>query len=159
MSEVDFPFLPPHDENAEESEVIEFHSDGISFELTTPDAARRWIKQVLAQQKGRLRAIHFIFCDDEYLLALNQQYLAHETLTDIITFPYAAPPLAHGDIFISIDRVRENAGLFQVAFERELYRVMIHGVLHLCGYSDDTPEEKTRMTAAEDAALALLAKD
>lgn len=85
-----------------------------------------------------LHLLNFIFCSDDYLLRLNVEYLDHDTLTDIITFPYADPPSIHGDIFISIDRVRDNAADFKVTFEQELNRVMAHGVLHLCGYGNET---------------------
>ena len=94
--------------------------------------------------------IQFVFCSDVYLLELNQQYLHHDTLTDIITFDYREGKKISGDIFISIDRVRENAGKFNVLFKEELHRVMIHGILHLCGYKDKDKKSKMLMTEKED---------
>ena len=102
---------------------------------------------------SRLQHITYIFCDDAYLLDLNEQYLNHDTLTDIITFHYSKLPQIEGDIFISIERVHENAQTYQVTFDQELYRVIIHGVLHLCGYSDKTPTDKALMTEKENKAL------
>lgn len=110
----------------------------------------------MAQHKGTIRCIQYIFCDDAYLLEINQQYLRHSTLTDIITFRYEEfPHPLHSDIYISIERVKENAVKFGVSFELELNRVLVHGVLHLLGYKDKSGEEKKKMRLAEDAALAL----
>jgi len=97
------------------------------------------------------------FCSDKYLHQLNVEYLQHDTLTDIITFPYNDPPIVHSDIFISIDRVRENAKELHVSFEQELHRVIIHGILHLCGYKDKTKEEAKLMRQKEEAMLKFLA--
>jgi probable rRNA maturation factor len=146
---VEPPF--PADEPA-----IHFHSEDIDFDLSGQDALQQWIETIIRRESGILQQLSFIFCSDDYLLALNVEYLQHDTLTDIITFPYQEPPHIEGDIFISIDRIRDNAAGFGVSFEQELHRVMIHGVLHLCGYGDKTPEDKKIMTAKEDEALALL---
>lgn len=140
-----------------EDEQIEFHTEGVDFELANPELLKSWIHALIAAEQQALQHISFIFCSDAFLLDLNVQYLQHDTLTDIITFQYAKMPAAlEGDIFISIDRVRENATTFGVRFEEELHRVMAHGVLHLCGYGDKTPDEKARMTDKENEALAKL---
>ncbi len=137
---------------------IAFFSENIEFEVTPEKEVAwiEWITTIIEQEKAELVFLHIIFCDDAYLLELNIDYLQHDTLTDIITFPYSSPPKVEGDVFISIERVRENAEQLNIPFERELARVVIHGLLHLCGYQDKSPEEKTRMTAKEDQALALL---
>ncbi len=138
-----------------EDEQIEFHTEDVNFELANPELLKSWIHALITAEQQALQHISFIFCSDDFLLDLNVQYLQHDTLTDIITFQYAKMPTAlEGDIFISIDRVRENATTFGVRFEEELHRVMAHGVLHLCGYGDKTPDEKARMTDKENEALA-----
>lgn len=136
-----------------EEERINFHSESIDFELTGEELISTWINKVIHSEKCRLIALSFIFCSDAYLHQINVEYLNHDTFTDVITFPYASPPDIEGDIFISVERVRENAQTYNVEFEQELRRVMIHGVLHLCGYSDKTPEEAARMKEKEDEAL------
>jgi len=147
---------PPFPLPFEENETIEFSSEDIEFELKDEQAATEWLIKIIEQAGNSLRLLNFIFCSDDYLLRLNVEYLNHDTLTDIITFPYAEPPVIEGDIFISIDRVRENAQEFNVSFEQELHRVMAHGVLHLCGFGDKTPEEQATMRQKEDEALQLL---
>jgi probable rRNA maturation factor len=156
MEHIDDFFNAFFDENEEPEEGISFYAEGIDFELATEGDLIAWMEAVIAREKCVLNFINFIFCTDEYLLEINQEYLQHDTLTDIITFPYQDPPTVEGDIYISIERVRENASTYGVSFERELQRVMIHGVLHLCGFGDKTAEEKTAMTAKEDESLALL---
>lgn len=115
-----------------------------------------WISKVVEREQREMSDIALIFCDDEYLLKVNQEYLEHDFYTDIITFDYCSDNLISGDLFISIDRVKENAEEFNVTFEQELYRVIIHGVLHLCGYLDKTPEEETIMRRKESEALLLM---
>ena len=137
------------------SEPIEFVSEDIDFEPSDVPALESWIRNIIDQEKCRLGFLNFIFCSDDFLLNLNEEYLGHDTLTDIITFPYQSPPFIEGDVFISVERVRENAQDFGVPFDAELHRVMIHGVLHLCGYKDKTEEEQAVMRQKEDAALAL----
>ena len=137
----------------EENDTIEFSSEEVEFELENENAVTDWLKKIIEQTGNSLRLLNFIFCSDDYLLRLNIEYLHHDTLTDIITFPYAEPPVIEGDIFISIDRVRDNAVDFNVPFEQELHRVMAHGVLHLCGYGDKTPDEQRTMRQKEDEAL------
>lgn len=99
--------------------------------------------------------INYLFCDDEYLLDVNQRYLNHDTYTDIVTFDYVTANLISGDIIISVDRVKENAGIFGVPFEQEFRRVVIHGVLHLLGQGDKTDSEAAEMRRLEEEALAL----
>ncbi len=113
--------------------------------------------RVFAEEDIRFKSISYIFCSDEFLLKLNQQYLNHDTLTDILTFTLSESSLdIVSEIYISIERVEENALKLRVPFITELYRVMIHGILHLCGYSDQTEIEKARMRKKEDHYLALL---
>ncbi|MEL6657665.1 MAG: rRNA maturation RNase YbeY [Bacteroidota bacterium] len=115
-----------------------------------------WIEAVIQQHECTLGALSYIFCSDPYLHQLNVEYLDHDTLTDIITFPYAEPPLVSGDLYISLDRVADNAQDRSLSFGQELRRVVIHGVLHLCGYGDKTDKEAARMRELEDEALAML---
>ncbi|MCC6724590.1 MAG: rRNA maturation RNase YbeY [Saprospiraceae bacterium] len=151
MSQPPFPLLFQESEPS-----IEFASEDVEFELKDEKTVTVWLQKIIEQEGCVLHLLNFIFCSDEYLHRLNVEYLDHDTLTDIITFPYADPPTVHGDIFISIDRVRENAADFKVSFEQELNRVMAHGVLHLCGYGDKTPDEERTMRQKEDTALRLM---
>lgn len=139
-----------------EDEKVAFFIEDLDFAFDQEEATTNWMEKVAETENAKLHQVNYIFCSDEYLHQMNVDYLDHDTLTDIITFPYAEPPLLNGDVFISVDRVRENATTYQVPFEVELHRVMIHGLLHLCGYGDKTPEEKQIMTQKEDAALALM---
>lgn len=139
----------PSDDQA----CIDFHAEDVDFILPGQDDVVAWIKSIIAEQGCTLGFLNVIFCSDEHLYGMNVTYLDHDTLTDIITFPYAPPPKIEGDIFISIDRVQENAQAFNVSFLHELHRVIIHGVLHLCGQDDKTAEEKGHMRAKEDEAL------
>lgn len=125
-----------------------------SFTLPQADAIAAWITQVMVQREARLKALHYIFCSDTYLHQINLTHLQHDTYTDIITFPYSYQPV-HSDIFISIDRIQDNAAQLGIPFERELLRVMIHGVLHLTGCDDKTPTLKAQMRQAEDKAIEL----
>ena len=149
-----FPPLPPD----EDEEVIEFNTEDVPDPLPQPDRVRHWIRTIIARQSAQLRELQYIFCSDDYLYRLNVEHLQHDTLTDIITFPYTDPPVVHGDIFISTERVRENAEELQVSFDEELRRVIIHGVLHLCGFSDKTEADSARMRELEDEALGLWAE-
>lgn len=143
------------EEEDEQEEPIFFHQDDTDFQLTNVEKHIVWIKSIIQAEKSHLLQLNYIFCSDHALLKVNIEYLNHDTFTDIITFPYVSPPEIEGDIFISIDRVKENASLFGYSFEEELRRVMIHGVLHLCGYGDKTAEEKQLMRKKEDEALQL----
>lgn len=111
---------------------------------------------IISQEKKQLGKIHFIFCSDKYLLQLNQQFLRHDEYTDIITFDYSQGPILSAEIYISIDRVKENAQQFGVSFDKELQRVMAHGILHLAGYKDKCPEQRAVMRRREDECLRLM---
>lgn len=135
---------------------INFFTEGISFKVSNPRKTATWIKAAVAKEKKRLHQLNYIFCSDEYLLKVNQQYLNHQSLTDIITFDNSEnSEFLEGDIFISIERVRENAGKFKVDFDNELRRVIVHGALHLMGYTDKTKKAKKEMRKKEDAYLSL----
>jgi rRNA maturation RNase YbeY len=137
---------------------IGYYAENISFRLKNKKLITDWINNVILFEKRKLLSISFIFCDDEYLSKLNQTYLKHKTLTDIITFDYNENDNISGDIFISIERVKENASVFSNSFTTELHRVMIHGVLHLVGYKDKNISEKLTMRAMEDKCLLLFSK-
>ena|SRR5687768_5555818 len=134
----------------------QFRTEKINFSLKKKAAVIKWIETVIRKEKKQLGEIHFIFCSDAFLLKLNKQYLNHTTFTDIITFDYSEGKKLNGEIYISIPRVKENAKKFEVAFEHELHRVMIHGVLHLCGYKDKTKSQKKKIREKEDACLSML---
>lgn len=138
--------------------MIRFNTESITFQLKNKTALKSWIKKIAEKQKKNIGELNYIFCSDEYLLAINQQYLNHNTYTDIITFDYSDEKKIAGDIFISIDRVKENAGKFSKTTEEELHRVMIHGVLHLLGYKDKSKIAKQKMRKAEDDSLKQLKK-
>lgn len=129
--------------------MISFNYEN-EFELQNEDQIATWISSVILSENKKEGDINYIFCDDEYLLNLNEQYLDHDTLTDIISFDYSVGNELHGDIFISIERVRENAQDFNVTFEEELKRVLVHGVLHYCGYKDKSEEDEQLMRNKED---------
>ncbi|MBK6947265.1 MAG: rRNA maturation RNase YbeY [Haliscomenobacter sp.] len=150
MSE-DFPFF--EEEADEQADPIAFFSEDVDFSLSHPDVIRLWIQKNLENQSCSLGFLNVVFCSDAYIHQMNVEYLKHDELTDIITFPYQDPPLIEGDLFISIDRVRENAQNYAASFEEELHRVIIHGVFHLCGFGDKSPEEAALMRAMEDRAL------
>ena len=135
--------------------AILFFTEEISFSLRDRKKIRNWIYASIDQEKMICGSINFIFCSDNYLHQLNVEYLKHDTLTDIITFDYSEGDTVSGDIFISIERVRENAKQFRVPFVNELHRVMIHGILHLAGHSDKTSSEKAGMRGKEDYYLSL----
>ncbi|WP_418497803.1 rRNA maturation RNase YbeY [Flagellimonas sp.] len=129
--------------------MIEFHFKS-DFILADKTKYSDWITRIFESESFVAGQIDYIFCTDDYLLELNKQYLNHDTLTDIITFDYTKGKTISGDIFISTDRVKENADAFGVAFENELHRVMSHGLLHLMGYGDKTVEEKAEMRRKEE---------
>ena len=136
--------------------MISFNSNEIKFTLKNKTVIKQWISSITNKKKRRVGDLNFVFCSDEFLLGMNKQYLNHDTYTDIITFDYSKEdknlPIS-GDIYISVDRVRENAAKFNVAFENELHRVIIHGTLHLLGYADKTKTAKEEMRKQEDVAL------
>ena len=131
--------------------MINFNSLKEGFVLSNPEYLRTWLKAVIESEKKKQGDIQFVFCDDDYLLTINRDYLNHDTLTDIITFPTSNnPSVVSGEIYISVDRVTENATIENVLFDAELYRVMVHGVLHLMGYKDHQSDEKIQMRSKED---------
>lgn len=134
---------------------IRFAVQNIDFELSEAQKVRQWVTEVVQRRQKRVGNISYLFCDDEHMLQVNRQYLDHDTYTDIITFDYVAADLISGDILISVDRVGENARMYDVPFEQELHRVIIHGVLHLLGQGDKSPEEAAEMRRQEGEALAL----
>ena len=134
--------------------MISFNSE-INFSIVNNDKVMLWVSNCLLEEEKKEGEINYIFCDDDYLVEKNIKYLNHNTLTDIISFDYTMGTLISGDVFISIERVLENAKEFNVHFEDELHRVMIHGILHFCGYQDKTNEEKRLMRSKEDYYLSL----
>jgi probable rRNA maturation factor len=136
--------------------IVNFFSEGIKFSVKNPKRLSRWIRDTATKEGSTPKEINYIFCSDEYLLSINEQYLGHKTLTDIITFDNSEMPrLLESDIFISVERVKENALLLDQSFDLELRRVMIHGVLHLVGYADKSPSQKFTMRKKEEAYLSL----
>ena len=130
---------------------ISFFEEDISFKLKNKAHVRQWITFAIQNEGFKLKELSYIFCSDNYLLQINQQYLDHDTYTDIITFDNSeSSGIVASDIFISIDRIRENAAKFNVAETTELHRVIIHGVLHLLGYKDKSATDKQKMTEKED---------
>jgi len=136
--------------------AIHFFSEDISFTLDKQDNTISWIEKVMDKEGFRAENINYIFCSDNHLLAMNQQYLKHDTLTDIITFDHSEHSNnLEADIFISIERVEDNAKSLDKDFINELHRVIIHGLLHLIGLKDKTEAEKQEMREKEDACLSL----
>lgn len=131
-----------------------------TIDVRMPDVSHRettaWVRAVAATYGRRVGEIAYIFCNDDKILEVNRQYLQHDYYTDIITFDYCEGDVLSGDLFISLDTVRSNAELFGRPYDEELHRVIIHGILHLCGINDKGPGEREIMEAAEDKALALL---
>lgn len=134
---------------------LNFHSEDISFSLPNPSACKAWAKKCIGLENKQLGEVNVVFCSDQYLLKLNQQYLNHDTYTDIITFDYVEGEIISGDLFISIERVKENAQKASLTFANELNRVIIHGLLHLMGYNDKTKQETQEIRAKEDFYLTL----
>lgn len=130
-------------------EIINFYSEN-DFQLEQTSRFENWIKEVIESEEKKTGEISFIFCDDEYLLDINKKYLDHDTYTDIISFDNSVGDILNGDIFISTQRVAENSETYEVTFDEELKRVIIHGILHLCGYRDKTPEETQLMRIKEE---------
>ena len=134
--------------------MIDFHYE-TDFSIDDEAKFADWINRIILSEDEVYSQLDFIFCDDEYLLKINQDYLDHDTYTDIITFPYEDMSGIAGDIFISVERVKENAMDFGVEFYLELKRVMAHGVLHLLGYGDKSEEETVQMRLKEDEKIKL----
>lgn len=129
--------------------MISFNYE-LDFKLPNEEEVSVWISSVISSEDFKEGDINYIFCNDEYLLNLNVEFLKHDSLTDIISFDYSVGKELHGDIFISIERVIDNAKSFEVSFEKELNRVLVHGVLHYCGYKDKSDKDVKVMREKED---------
>ncbi len=138
--------------------AISYQIDGVKMPAIKRREITAWIKSVVASYDRKIGEIAYIFCSDEKILEVNREYLQHDYYTDIITFDYDEGNSVSGDLFISLDTVKTNAEQFNQPYERELHRVIIHGILHLCGINDKGPGEREIMEAAENKALALLEK-
>jgi probable rRNA maturation factor len=132
---------------------ISFTTKNIRFVLKEKPRVSTWIERTVLMHHKFPGDIQYIFCDDAFLAEMNQQYLQHDTLTDIITFNYNSGHYISGDIFISIERIKENAVTYKTSTEEELHRVMVHGILHLCGFNDKSPKDKKIMQEKENEAL------
>ena len=135
--------------------MVTYNPDGVKMPSIKKRENTAWVKAVAASYGKRVGEIAYIFVDDEKILEVNRQYLGHDYYTDIITFDYCEGDVISGDLFISLDTVRTNAEQVGATYEEELHRVIIHGILHLCGINDKGPGEREIMEAAEDKALAL----
>lgn len=133
--------------------MISFIADSIEMPALDERKVSRWIKSVAADYGFSIGNINYIFCSDERELAVNREFLGHDYYTDVITFDYSTASTLNGDIFISLDTVQSNAEMVGATFEQELLRILIHGVLHLTGQGDKTPETKVQMTEKEEKAL------
>ncbi len=138
--------------------AITFSNQTISFKLKNKAKLKAWVKLITEKEKHVLGTINYIFCTDDELLIINQKHLNHNTFTDIITFDYTEGKKINSDIFISIVRVLENSKKFKVTFDDELHRVLIHGILHLCGYKDKNKAYAELMRKKENAALSVFKK-
>ncbi len=147
---MEFPDLPQ-----EAPQGIQYFVEELDEDFELEDEARTfdWIVETLEAETKRLHTISYIFCNDDFLYEMNVEHLQHDDLTDVITFPYQADPV-EGEVYISIDRIKENAEKFGVTWQHELRRVMVHGALHLCGYTDKSESDRTAMTQKENFYLA-----
>lgn len=136
--------------------MIHFFSEDITFPDINQDIYSNWLIQVSASHSKKPGEINYIFCNDEKILSVNKEFLNHDYYTDIITFDYSDFPILSGDIYISVEMVLTNAYQLNISFETELKRVIVHGILHLCGFKDKTAEESDKMRKFEDDALKLL---
>lgn len=136
--------------------MISFNADDINMPPINVCLIERWIKVIAAKYGFSIGELNYIFCNDERILAVNRQFLQHDYYTDVITFDYTTRTRINGDIFISLDTVASNAEQVGVPFLQELHRIIIHGLLHLTGQADKTPETKVQMTQKEESALSLL---
>ena len=134
--------------------MISFNYES-DFRLDHESAYADWVSRIISSEQKREGEINFVFCDDDYLHKLNVEYLQHDELTDIISFDYSVGNELHGDIFISIERVQENASDYEVEFADELLRVMSHGILHYCGYKDKLDDDATEMRTKEAEKMAM----
>lgn len=130
--------------------MVRYFFEDIKFEYKNKQFNNRWLKLVAESEICRLGDINIIFCSDPYILEINLQYLGHDYFTDVITFDYSEKPKISGDLFISVDSVRENSVFYKTEFDEELHRVIVHGILHLIGYDDHTDEDIKQMRAKEN---------
>ena len=138
--------------------MIKYITEDIEKPALDERKLNRWIRSVAADYGFAIGNINYIFCSDERELAVNREFLGHDYYTDVITFDYSTPSTLNGDIFISLDTVRSNAEMVGTTFDQELLRILIHGILHLTGQGDKTPDSKAQMTAKEELALAYIKK-
>ena len=134
--------------------MISFHCKDCQYRPANKSRIAEWLNKSVQHQKKSIGNISIVFCSDEHLLQINKQYLNHNYFTDIITFDYSTNNVISGDLFVSIDRLRDNAANLEINLQLEVRRVLVHGVLHLCGYNDKSPADKKLMTAKEDFYLA-----
>ncbi len=130
-------------------------SSSLKIKVPSQKLLKSWVQKIVLSEKRKIKTLTYNFCTDEELFQMNKQFLNHNTFTDIITFDYSEEKNLSGEIYISIDRVKENAEKFKISFTDELIRVMAHGVLHLCGYKDKNPIQQQQMLAAENRAIKL----
>ena len=138
---------------------VTFQTEGIDFPKIEEDKLSEWIDKVAKKYNKEVGEISYLFCDDEKILEVNREYLNHDFYTDIITFDYSEDDIISGDIIISLQMVESNSQMYKTEYLEELHRVIIHGILHLCGVKDSTLEEETLMRKAEDNALEMLFSD
>ncbi|ALI99009.1 rRNA maturation RNase YbeY [Rufibacter tibetensis] len=136
---------------------IEFFTEEVEFEVKNKEKVKTWLSEIISKYSFELESLNYIFCSDEYLHQMNVEYLEHDTLTDVITFDNSDfEGVIEGDVFISIDRIVDNATTFNITPQEELHRVMAHGLLHLLGFDDKTPEKKELMRFKENECLELI---
>lgn len=136
--------------------MINFYNEDVDFKLKNKLILKRWIKQVIDSYGFKPGELSYIFCSDDKILEVNRQFLQHDYYTDVITFDYDEDGVVSGDMYISVDTVKTNAEQYAPSFDREMQRVIIHGVLHLCGLKDKQPDDEKKMREAEEKALAML---
>jgi rRNA maturation RNase YbeY len=134
---------------------ISFHNEGVSTKTPLKRILKAWIKEFVSNHGKKVGELAFVFCSDEKILEVNQNFLQHDYYTDIITFDYCEGEIVSGDIFISVERVKENATSHNAEYNTELIRVLAHGVLHLIGFQDKSPKKKKEMTENEDLCISL----
>ena len=139
--------------------MIVYNTIGVKTPAIKKREVNQWIKNVANLYNKKVGDIAYIFCSDDEILRINNEYLAHDYYTDIITFDYSEDNIISGDLFISLDTVKTNAEKYNTEYEQELFRVIIHGILHLCGLKDKTPEDQSKMRDSENRALDLLIKN
>ena len=133
---------------------IHFFLEGTDYRILNKNLVRVWLSKAIYQENKRVGELNIILCSDDYLYEMNVDFLQHDAFTDIITFDYSDEDIVSGDLFISINRIKENAKKFSITIKEELHRVIIHGVLHLCGHGDKKTSEKEKMTSKENYYLA-----